>query len=126
MKISFLLFAKFKDYLLQNDVNLIHEIEAVLGKQLEKFECKENEVLDNITKVRQTPFFSPFWRCLVNLKCLGYIIICQFHVLNTLNYMCWVLLCNEYPTGLEVCVAWLKIFWNACIEFLDAMCTQQA
>ncbi|KAF3666834.1 DEAD-box ATP-dependent RNA helicase 36 [Capsicum annuum] len=38
-------------FVTQNDVNLIHEIEAVLGKQLEKFECKENEVLDNITKV---------------------------------------------------------------------------
>ena len=37
---------------LQNDVDLIHEIEAVLGKQLEKFECNENEVLSEITKVR--------------------------------------------------------------------------
>jgi CII-binding regulator of phage lambda lysogenization HflD len=37
---------------LQNEVVLVHEIEAVLGKQLEKFECKENEVLSNITKVR--------------------------------------------------------------------------
>ncbi|XAR67257.1 RNA helicase [Bertholletia excelsa] len=35
----------------QNDIDLIHQIEAVLGKQLEKFECKENEVLDDITKV---------------------------------------------------------------------------
>ncbi|CBI24175.3 hypothetical protein VitviT2T_030732 [Vitis vinifera] len=35
----------------QNDVDLIHEIEAVLGKQLDKFDCKEKEVLDNITKV---------------------------------------------------------------------------
>lgn len=35
----------------QNDVELIHEIEAVLGKQLEKFDCKENEVLDDISKV---------------------------------------------------------------------------
>ncbi|XP_062144499.1 DEAD-box ATP-dependent RNA helicase 36 [Alnus glutinosa] len=34
-----------------NEVVLVHEIEAVLGKQLEKFECKENEVLSNITKV---------------------------------------------------------------------------
>ena len=38
--------------LYQNDVDLIHEIEAVLEKQLEKFDCKEKEVLDNITKVR--------------------------------------------------------------------------
>lgn len=39
-------------WLFQNDVDLIHEIEAVLGKQLDKFDCKEKEVLDNITKVR--------------------------------------------------------------------------
>ncbi|XP_016510272.1 DEAD-box ATP-dependent RNA helicase 36 [Nicotiana tabacum] len=38
-------------FITQNDVDLIHEIEAVLGKQLEKFECKENEVLADITKV---------------------------------------------------------------------------
>ncbi|CAN4097098.1 unnamed protein product [Withania somnifera] len=38
-------------FVTQNDVDLIHEIEAVLGKQLEKFECKENEVLADITKV---------------------------------------------------------------------------
>ncbi|CAL5340185.1 unnamed protein product [Camellia sinensis] len=35
----------------QNDVDLIHEIEAVLGKQLDKFEYNENEVLADITKV---------------------------------------------------------------------------
>ncbi|CAK9157175.1 unnamed protein product [Ilex paraguariensis] len=38
-------------FVTQNDVILIHEIEAVLGKQLDKFECKENEVLDDVTKV---------------------------------------------------------------------------
>ncbi|XP_060198767.1 DEAD-box ATP-dependent RNA helicase 36-like [Lycium barbarum] len=38
-------------FVTQNDVDLIHEIEVVLGKQLEKFECKENEVLEDITKV---------------------------------------------------------------------------
>ncbi|XP_038900331.1 DEAD-box ATP-dependent RNA helicase 36 [Benincasa hispida] len=38
-------------FITQNDVQLIHEIEANLGKQLENFECKENEVLENITKV---------------------------------------------------------------------------
>ncbi|CAK9168710.1 unnamed protein product [Ilex paraguariensis] len=38
-------------FVTQNDVILIHEIEGVLGKQLDKFECKENEVLDDITKV---------------------------------------------------------------------------
>jgi len=37
---------------MQNDVALIHEIEADIGKQLEAFECKENEVLSDITKVR--------------------------------------------------------------------------
>lgn len=35
----------------QNDINLIHEIEADVGKKLEKFECKENDVLADITKV---------------------------------------------------------------------------
>jgi len=33
-------------------VELVHGIEAELGKQLEEFECKENEVLADITKVR--------------------------------------------------------------------------
>ncbi|KAI8553200.1 hypothetical protein RHMOL_Rhmol06G0325700 [Rhododendron molle] len=33
------------------EVNLFLEIEAVVGKKMEKFECKENEVLDDITKV---------------------------------------------------------------------------
>ncbi|CAN4117877.1 unnamed protein product [Withania somnifera] len=41
-------------FVTQNDVDLIHEIEAVLGKQLEEFECKENEVLADITKVYKT------------------------------------------------------------------------
>ncbi|XP_059435730.1 DEAD-box ATP-dependent RNA helicase 36 [Corylus avellana] len=38
-------------FVFPNEVVLVHEIEAVLGKQMEKFECKENEVLSNITKV---------------------------------------------------------------------------
>lgn len=38
--------------ILQNDVDLIHEIEAVVGKQLEEFECKEQEALSDITRVR--------------------------------------------------------------------------
>ncbi|KAG6605347.1 DEAD-box ATP-dependent RNA helicase 36 [Cucurbita argyrosperma subsp. argyrosperma] len=38
-------------FITQNDVELIHEIEANLGKKLEIFECKENEVLENVTKV---------------------------------------------------------------------------
>ena len=37
---------------MQNDVDLIHEIEADVGKQMEAFECKENEVLSDITTVR--------------------------------------------------------------------------
>ncbi|RZC72410.1 hypothetical protein C5167_035600 [Papaver somniferum] len=38
-------------FVTQNDVDLIHEIESVIGKQLDKFECKENDVLAEITKV---------------------------------------------------------------------------
>ncbi|KAL9409969.1 hypothetical protein AB3S75_048232 [Citrus x aurantiifolia] len=38
-------------FVTQNDVDLIHEIEAVVGKQLEEFECKEQEVLSDITRV---------------------------------------------------------------------------
>ncbi|GER52777.1 dead box ATP-dependent RNA helicase, partial [Striga asiatica] len=39
-------------FVTQNDVELVHEIEAVIGKQLDKFDCKEKEVLeDNITRV---------------------------------------------------------------------------
>ncbi|CAI9787840.1 unnamed protein product [Fraxinus pennsylvanica] len=39
-------------FVTQNEVDLIHEIEAVIGKQLDEFECKEKEVLDNnITRV---------------------------------------------------------------------------
>lgn len=38
-------------FVTQNDVDLIHEIEADIGKQLDAFECKENEVLEDITKV---------------------------------------------------------------------------
>ncbi|XP_031262676.1 DEAD-box ATP-dependent RNA helicase 36-like [Pistacia vera] len=34
-----------------NDVDLVHEIEAVIGKQLEGFECKEKDVLSDITRV---------------------------------------------------------------------------
>ncbi|KAL5582482.1 hypothetical protein UlMin_014924 [Ulmus minor] len=37
----------------QYDVELIQEIEAVVGKQLESFECKENEVLADIKKRAQ-------------------------------------------------------------------------
>ncbi|XWS27597.1 hypothetical protein CRYUN_Cryun26dG0130300 [Craigia yunnanensis] len=38
-------------FITENDVDLVHEIEAELGKQLENFECKENEVLSDFTKV---------------------------------------------------------------------------
>ncbi|PKA49352.1 DEAD-box ATP-dependent RNA helicase 36 [Apostasia shenzhenica] len=35
----------------QNDVELIHQIEGEIGKMLDAFECKEKEVLEDITKV---------------------------------------------------------------------------
>lgn len=39
-------------FITQNDVDLIHEIEEFTGKKMDKFECKEKEVLDdNITRV---------------------------------------------------------------------------
>ncbi|RZC62351.1 hypothetical protein C5167_024137 [Papaver somniferum] len=38
-------------FVTQNDVDLIHGGEAFVGKQLDKFECKENDVLADITKV---------------------------------------------------------------------------
>ncbi|KAL9230848.1 hypothetical protein vseg_006144 [Gypsophila vaccaria] len=38
-------------FVTENDVELVHEIEAVLGEQLTQFECKEKEVLADITKV---------------------------------------------------------------------------
>lgn len=38
-------------FVTENDVELIHGIEAELGKPLEEFECKEKEVLAEITKV---------------------------------------------------------------------------
>ncbi|KAI3887327.1 hypothetical protein MKX03_002731 [Papaver bracteatum] len=38
-------------FVTQNDVDLIHEIESVVRKQLDKFECRENDVLAEITKV---------------------------------------------------------------------------
>ncbi|KAI8020684.1 DEAD-box ATP-dependent RNA helicase 36 [Camellia lanceoleosa] len=57
----------------QNDVDLLHEIEAVLGKQLDKFEYNENEVLADITKVRL----------------LGYTYLIILTVKFTMNY--WLL-----------------------------------
>ncbi|OAY30166.1 DEAD-box ATP-dependent RNA helicase 36 [Manihot esculenta] len=38
-------------FVTENDVDLIHEIEAVIGKQLEEFECKEKDVLSDITRI---------------------------------------------------------------------------
>ncbi|KAI3893918.1 hypothetical protein MKX03_020101 [Papaver bracteatum] len=38
-------------FVTQNDVDLIHEIESVVGKKLDKFECKENDVLAEMMKV---------------------------------------------------------------------------
>ncbi|XP_008803427.3 DEAD-box ATP-dependent RNA helicase 36 isoform X2 [Phoenix dactylifera] len=38
-------------FVTQNDVDLVHEIEAVIGKQLDKSEYEEKVVLEDITKV---------------------------------------------------------------------------
>ncbi|KAK8949286.1 DEAD-box ATP-dependent RNA helicase 36 [Platanthera zijinensis] len=38
-------------FIAQNDIDLIHEIENDVGKKMDAFECKEEEVLENITKV---------------------------------------------------------------------------
>ncbi|XXG74485.1 hypothetical protein AAC387_Pa07g3192 [Persea americana] len=38
-------------FVAENDVHLVRAIEAEIGKQLDEFECKENEVLADITKV---------------------------------------------------------------------------
>lgn len=38
-------------FITQNDIKLVHEIEEAFGKQLEKFECQETDVLSDITKV---------------------------------------------------------------------------
>ncbi|CAA6658136.1 unnamed protein product [Spirodela intermedia] len=38
-------------FITPSDVALIHEIEAMIGEKLVAFECKENEVLEDITKV---------------------------------------------------------------------------
>lgn len=58
-----LLFFAYSRYMgiLQNDVDLIHEIEAVVGKQLEEFECKEQEVLSDITRVRHLGIWPDQW-----------------------------------------------------------------
>lgn len=58
-----LLFFAYSRYMgiLQNDVDLIHEIEAVVGKQLEEFEYKEQEVLSDITRVRHLGIWPDHW-----------------------------------------------------------------
>ncbi|XP_047317235.1 DEAD-box ATP-dependent RNA helicase 36 [Impatiens glandulifera] len=38
-------------FITENDIKLIHKIEEALGKKLDKFECKENDVNADITKV---------------------------------------------------------------------------
>lgn len=48
----FLWFLAFCSLKLQKNVDLVHEIEAEIGKELEEFECKEKEVIAEITKVR--------------------------------------------------------------------------
>lgn len=51
--------------ILQRDVDLVHEIEDVTGKQLEAHECEEKKVLEDITKVHHphagAPYFAYFW-----------------------------------------------------------------
>ncbi|PIA36993.1 hypothetical protein AQUCO_03100025v1 [Aquilegia coerulea] len=42
----------------EHDINLIHKIEAEVGKQLEKFEYNENEVLADFTKVSKAKWIS--------------------------------------------------------------------
>lgn len=36
---------------MQNDVDLVHKIEDLIGKKFDEFECKEKDVLEDITKV---------------------------------------------------------------------------
>lgn len=48
---SFLYFLYIIIYVLQNDERLVKVIEDEIGKKLDAYECKENEVLENITKV---------------------------------------------------------------------------
>jgi hypothetical protein len=43
--------------LLQYDVDLIHDIEELIGKKLEECQVEEDQVLKGITTV----FFSPVW-----------------------------------------------------------------
>ncbi|WCJ34601.1 DEAD-box ATP-dependent RNA helicase 36 [Euphorbia peplus] len=38
-------------FVTENDVDLVHEIEAEVGKQMELFECKEKDVLSEITMI---------------------------------------------------------------------------
>ncbi|KAJ3673397.1 hypothetical protein LUZ60_006771 [Juncus effusus] len=38
-------------FVTERDVSLIHEIEDVIGKKLESYQCEEKEVLEDITKV---------------------------------------------------------------------------
>ncbi|GLT71643.1 hypothetical protein SLA2020_436450 [Shorea laevis] len=50
LRINFELLS-FDTWTLRNDVELVHEIEAELGKQLEEVDYKEKEVLSDFTKV---------------------------------------------------------------------------
>lgn len=50
------MFRHFLCFVCQSDVALVHEIEAVIGEKLAAFECKENEVLEEITKVRRLQY----------------------------------------------------------------------
>lgn len=38
-------------FISQYDIDLLHKIETLIGRQLKKLECEEKEVLKNITRV---------------------------------------------------------------------------
>ena len=61
---------------LQKDICLLHEIEDVVGKQLEAYECNDKEVTKDITKVRLLEFFFlseiTSWFCNLTSPCPNY------------------------------------------------------
>lgn len=54
---NLLLYQSLMVSLLQYDVDLIHDIEELIGKKLEECQVEEDQVLKGITMV----FFSPVW-----------------------------------------------------------------
>ncbi|CAN6477753.1 unnamed protein product [Victoria cruziana] len=55
----------------QIDVDLVHRIEDVIGKQLEEFESKTNEVLGDLTKVG-IPSLASFLYLVMPFDCFGF------------------------------------------------------